>query len=399
MKVIQINSVCGEGSTGKICMGISSIMNSQGIENYILYSLKNTNYSNAIKCSEFMPKIQSLFSRVIGNYGFNSKRTTRNLIKQLELIKPDVVHLHNLHSHNCNLSTLLKYLRDRKIPIVWTFHDCWAFTAYCPHYVMAKCDKWQKECYGCTQYKAFSWFIDRSRWLYKKKRDAARGLKLTIVTPSRWLANQVEMSFFREYPVKVIHNGIDLTIFKPTQSDFRRKHNIALDKFLILGVAIQWVPRKGADVFIELAKRLESDKYQIVLVGTDETIEKILPSSVIAIRRTESQKELAEIYTVADLFVNPTREEVFGLVNVEANACGTPVLTFNTGGSPECINELSGSVVGCEDVDSMEAEIRRIYSTRPYSSENCINRASVFSEISKYKEYIELYKRILKSEC
>lgn len=392
MKVVQINTVCGFGSTGKICVGISKVLCANGIENYILYASGDSDYPNGIKCAEPLPKLQALRSRILGNYGFNSRRSTERLIEELERIKPDVVHLHNLHGHNCNLDMLMGYFREKRTKLVWTFHDCWAFTAYCPHFVMAKCDKWKTGCHHCVQHRTFSWFTDRSAWLYEKKRKAFSGLDLTITTPSQWLADLVKESFLKDYPVVVVNNGINLDIFKPTPSNFRKKYDISEDKFILLGVAIQWVPRKGADVFIRLAQRLDPERFQIVMVGTDDEIDKKLPPNVISIHRTANQTELAEIYTAADLFVNPTREEVFGLVNVEALACGTPVVTFRTGGSPECIDNHTGLVVDCDDNESMYQEILRNEAERTLYEQNCVKRAEAFEEKRQYKEYLRLYR-------
>lgn len=391
MKVVQINAVCGYGSTGKICVGISRVLCEQGIENYILYCSGSSDYPLGIKCSGPLPKLQALRSRILGNYGFNSRRTTRMLIRELERIGPDVVHLHNLHGHNCDLEMLMEYFREKKTKLVWTFHDCWAFTAYCPHFVMAGCEKWRTGCHRCSQRRTFSWFFDRSRWLYEKKKQAFSGLDLTIVTPSRWLAGLVKESFLKDYLVVVVNNGIDLDVFKPTPSDFRAKHGIREDQFLLLGVAIGWHPRKGADVFVRLAKRLAPERFRIVMVGTDDETDKQLPDNIISIHRTANQAELAEIYTAADLFVNPTREEVFGLVNVESLACGTPVLTYRTGGSPECIDDKCGSVVDCDDEEALYREIIRICGKTPFTLSSCLNRAGQFDEDAKYCEYMQLY--------
>lgn len=391
MKVVQINSVSGYGSTGKICVGISKVLNNHGIENYILYSEGKSDYPQSIKCRDFFPKLQAIKSRIKGNYGFNSNKTTKKLILELDRIKPDIVHLHNLHSHNCNLEILMDYLRNKRIKVIWTFHDCWAFTAYCPHFVMANCDQWKTGCNRCVQYKSFSWFKDRSKWLYEKKKQAFSNLDLTIVTPSQWLADLVKQSFLQNYPVKVINNGIDLSLFKPTESHFRIKNGINDDQFLILGVAIQWEKRKGVDVFIRLAERLDNRKFRIVLVGTDDTIDKQLPEIVISIHRTSNQQELAEIYTAADLLVNPTREDNFPTVNLEANACGTPVLTFRTGGSPECINEKSGMVVDCDDFDSIYNKIIEIEHDKPFMVKECVDHATNFDMNNKFKEYMKLY--------
>ena len=396
MKVVQINTVCGFGSTGKICVGISKVLCNQNIENYILYCSGNSDYPYGIKCTERFPKLQALRSRILGNYGFNSRRTTKRLIEELEKVSPDIVHLHNLHGHNCNLEMLMDYFRSKRIKLVWTFHDCWAFTAYCPYFDMAQCDKWKTGCHHCVQSRTFSWFADRSTWLYERKKTAFSGLDLTIVTPSQWLANLVKESFLKDYPVVVINNGIDLDVFHPRASDFRARHGIPEDKFILLGVAIQWAPRKGADVFMRLAGRLDPDKFQIVLVGTDDKIDRRLPPNVISIHRTANQVELAEIYSAVDLFVNPTREENYPTVNMESIACGNPVLTFRTGGSPEILNESTGMVVDCDDEQALFQSILDIERDKTFSRTDCKSPALDFDENRKFREYKTLYERIIR---
>lgn len=391
MKVVQINSTCGSGSTGKICVAVSELLTARGIENYILYSTGKSDYPLGIRyMSKLEIKSQALKSRVTGNYGFQSKSATKRLLAELDRISPDILHLHNLHSHNVHLEMLFSYIKEKKIKVFWTFHDCWAFTGYCPYYDMAKCDKWETRCGDCAQRKRYSWFFDRSEELFEKKMRIFAGLDMTIITPSRWLADQVERSFLNDYPVKVISNGIDLSIFYSRKTDFRTKYGVE-NKYILLGVAFGWGKRKGLDVFIRLAERLDPEKFQIVLVGTDDKVDKLLPENVISIHRTENQSQLAEIYSAADLFVNPTREEVLGMVNIEANACGTPVLTFRTGGSPECIDESSGRVVDCDDEEALFQEILRIAAETPFSSKACRERALSFSEEEKYQEYIRLY--------
>jgi len=215
------------------------------------------------------------------------------------------------------------------------------------------------------------------------------------VTPSQWLADLVKESFLQQYPVLVVNNGIALDVFKPIPSDFRSRYGIPEDKFVLLGVAIQWVPRKGADVFIRLAERLDPNKFQIVMVGTDDTIDKQLPDNVISIHRTANQKELAEIYSAADLFVNPTREDTYPTVNMESLACGTPVLTFRTGGSPEILDERTGMVVACDDEETLYDSILRIEFQRSFAVKDCVTRAKQFDEEEKYQQYKALYEEML----
>ena len=392
MKIVQINTTCGTGSTGKICIAVSRLLSERGIENYILYTQGKSDYPLGIKfAGAGYKKIQALKSRILGNGGFNSHLATVKLIRELDRIGPDMVHIHNIHGHDCDLGMLFRYFRERKTKLFWTFHDCWAFTANCPYFSFVGCDQWKTECKDCPQIRKTSWFFDRSSTLYRRKKELFSGLDLTVITPSQWLADLVKESFLKEYPVKVIRNGIDLNVFKPTPSDFRQKHGIGESKCILLGVAFSWGVRKGLDVLVELAQRLDSQKYQIVLVGTDEAVDKQLPKSVISIHRTQNQNELAEIYTAADLFVNPTREEVLGLVNLEAIACGTPVITFRSGGSPECIDETCGVVVESGDVASMEREIIRICETARFSGEDCLNFAKRFEQRTCFNGYISSY--------
>lgn len=230
--------------------------------------------------------------------------------------------------------------------------------------------------------------------MYDKKKSWFTGVSnMILVANSYWTAEQAKQSFLNEYNVDVIYNGIDLNIFKPTESDFRQKYRCE-NKYIVLGVAFGWGERKGLDVLIELAKRLDGEKYQIVLVGTNDETDRRLPENIISIHRTQNQTELAKIYTVANVFVNPTREEAFGLVNIEALACGTPGVTFKTGGSPECFDKTCGSVVDKDDIGALKSEIIRICETKPYSKADCIYRASHFNKKEKFKEYIRLYEEI-----
>lgn len=393
MKILQINAVSGQGSTGKICESISELLCAEGIDNKILFASHKTHYPYSVKyAGDKYIKVQALKSRILGNYGFNSHLATYKLISEIKKFSPDIVHLHNLHGHNVNLPILFNFLKKNNLKMIWTFHDCWAFTAYCSHFTLVKCEQWKKRCKHCPQLKGVSWFFDKSTHIYNKKEELFSGLNLTIVTPSEWLARLVKQSFLKDYPVKVINNGIDLNVFKPTESDFRKKYNISDSKYILLGVAFGWGKRKGLDVFIDLQKRLDNAKYQIVLVGTDDNVDKQLPSGIISIHRTQNQTELAEIYTVADLFVNPTREENYPTVNMESIACGTPVITFRTGGSPEILIEKTGMVVDCDDIDGLQHGIEKICEQNLFSTADCIEQAKQFDMNKRFKEYVDLYK-------
>lgn len=392
MKIVQINATCGAGSTGKICSAIAALLDQNNVENYIFYASGKSSDPHGKKfLSKWCIKLQALCSRILGNYGFNTRFSTKKLLKELDMLSPDIVHLHNLHGHNVNLTLLFRYFKKHpKIKIIWTFHDCWAFTGYCAYFTWSKCDKWINGCHKCPQRRTYSWFFDRSRTLYNRKKELFSGLDMTVVTPSEWLAGLVKKSFLKEYPVKVINNGIDLSVFQPRKSNFRKNHNISENAYIILGVAFDWERRKGLDVFVKLANKLPSD-YQIVLVGTNEDVERSLPSNVIPIRRTKNQTELAEIYSTANLLVNPTREENYPTVNMESIACGTPVLTFRTGGSPEIIDERCGCVVDCDDIKALEACIADIRANKRFEAIGCLERSASFDAKDKFAEYIRLY--------
>lgn len=403
MRIVQINMM-HSGSTGKIMFGLAETARNAEHQVYTFSPRyyqrgRNPHFPDIEGHEYFGSPLENMLhlraAQITGLQGYFSWFGTKELLSKVSAIRPDVIHLHNLHNRTINLPMLVAYIKKRKIPTLWTLHDCWAFTGQCPHFTMAKCDKWKSGCGGCSQIRSYpDAFVDRTRFMWKKKRSWFTGVPdMTLVTPSQWLADLVKQSFLREYSVKVIPNGIDLSIFKPRVSDFRKRYRIPDGKNILLGVAFGWGERKGLDVFLELAKRLDGAKYQIVLVGTDDSVDKQLPESIISIHRTENQQQLAEIYTAADLFVNPTREENYPTVNMESIACGTPVLTFRTGGSPEIVSPDTGSVVDCDDVDSLEKEIVRICQTKPYTEEQCLNRAAEFDQFRRFKEYIRLYER------
>lgn len=396
MKTVLINS-CNFGSTGNIMLEIAETAENGGYTAAVCYPQSRDNSrkqkeKDFIIGTRFSRNIHLMLAEITGLNGCFSYFSTMKLLKKLDKLKPDIIHLHNLHNCYINLSLLFKYIKKHNIKTVWTLHDCWAFTGHCPHFDMIGCDKWKTGCYSCPQYKEYpKSLFDNSKIMYRLKRKWFSGVKnMTIVTPSEWLASLVKESYLKYYPVKVINNGIDLNVFKPTESDFRKKYALE-NKYIVLGVAFGWGRRKGLDVFVELARRLDKEKYKVVLVGTDDNVDKLLPENIISIHRTQNQTELAEIYTAADVFANPTREENYPTVNMESVACGTPVVTFNTGGSPEMLDETCGAAVAKDDNDAMYNEIIRICEAKPYSLEACIKKAKGFDKNEKFGEYIRLY--------
>ncbi len=341
MKVLMINSVCGIRSTGRICTDIADVLISQGHECKIAYGretvpdkYKDISYRIG---SDIGVKLHGLKARLFDGSGFGSYFATKKFIKWIKEYNPDVIHLHNIHGYYIHVGLLFDYLKTCGKKIIWTLHDCWAFTGHCAYFDFVNCDKWKTECRNCIQKNSYpASYISKALRNFRKKSRAFQGVpNLILVTPSEWLKNIVRQSFLKEYETIVINNGIDLTVFKPTESDFKEKYGLT-DKKIILGVASVWEKRKGFDDFLELAKQID-DGYRIVLVGVNDEQLKILPSNIIGIKRTNSATELAEIYTAADVLFNPTYEDNYPTVNLEAQACGTPVITYPTGGSVESV--------------------------------------------------------------
>lgn len=396
MKVLQINSVCGVGSTGRIAANLYKILENQGHECKIAYGRGSApDDINSIKIGSNLDTYYHIFkTRVFDKHGFESVNATKKFIEEVKEYDPDIIHLHNIHGYYINIEILFNYLKEANKPVVWTLHDCWAFTGHCSYFDYVGCNKWKKGCHNCEQKGEYpsSKILDKSKWNYEKKKELFTSVKnMTIVTPSKWLADLVKESFLGKYRVEVINNGIDLDIFKPTQSNFRKKYNLE-DKFIILGVASDWTNRKGLNYFIELSKVLE-DKYKIVIIGVDNKKKDKLPSNIISINRTNNAKELAEIYTSADVFINPTLEDNFPTTNIEALACGTPVITFNTGGSVESVDKNTGKVVEKYDVNGLVKAIKTLKVDRL----ECLNKAKLFfNKNKKFEEYVSLYGGVIR---
>ena len=388
MKVLQINSVAGIRSTGRICTDIADVLKKRGDECIIAYGREDVpekyrDISFRIG-NDSDVKLHALSSRVFDTSGFHSKSPTAKLIKYIDEYTPDVIHLHNIHGYYINIELLFDYLKRKNTPVIWTLHDCWAFTGHCSHYSAVGCNKWLTGCESCPQKGEYpkSILFDRSKKNYAKKKEIFCGVpNLTMVTPSKWLADEVKKSFLGEYRVEVINNGIDLDVFKPTQSDFRAKHGLE-DKKIVLGVATAWGERKGLYDFNKLSEILDN-RYQIVLVGLTENQIKEVSSKIISINRTNSAVELAEIYTAADVFVNLTYEDTYPTVNLEAQACGTPVVTYRTGGSTESVP--AENVVEQGDIKAISEIISKNLNFEPQS----------YSKAHMVEKYVSLIHEML----
>lgn len=402
MRIVQINGGA-KGSTGKIMMGIAEVARAQGHEVMCASPITTTNRDAGEDCGYYRigtfnsRRVNVALARITGFNGCFAWLETYKLLKKIDEFKPDIIHLHNLHDSYINLSMLFSYIKKHNVPTVWTLHDCWAFTGQCPYFTIVKCDKWKAGCHNCPQYKEYpASLYDNTKKMWQLKKKWFTGVKnMTIVTPSEWLAGLARESYLKQYPIEVINNGIDLNVFKPTHSNFREQYGIPGDKYIVLGVSFAWGYRKGLDCFVEMAEKL-GEQYQIVLVGTDDEIDKNLPHNIISIHRTQNQKELAEIYSAAEVFVMPTREENYPTVNMEAIACGTPVVTFDTGGSPEMLDDKTGIVVDANDIEATKKAIKDICEKKRCNDEEYIVAYSKNFDMKKrFAEYIELYANVL----
>lgn len=382
----MINSVCSIRSTGRICTDIANKLEQEGHECKIAYGRENVlseyeKYAHRIT-SPLEVKIDGVKSRLFDNAGLNSKRATKKFIKWVEKYDPDLIHLHNLHGYYINIEVLFEYIKRKNKPVIWTMHDCWAFTGHCSHFARINCDKWLSGCHHCPKKKGYpsSVFLDNSKRNYHKKKAVFAGVEnMTIVTPSKWLASLVEQSFFKGTKIQVINNGINTDIFKPTQGNFREKYGLQ-NKKILLGVASAWSESKGLYDFVKLSEKLD-DNYKIVLVGLTESQCAELPPQILAITRTTNINELAEIYSTADLFINPTYGDTYPTVNLEAQACGTPVVTYKTGGSVESVP--SENVVDTGDIEGLMSIV---------ANENLSIKEGDFSLKQMVNQYINLYK-------
>lgn len=400
--VLQINVVSNWGSTGRIAEEIGQAIMSNGGISFIAYS-RGSNFSTS-KLVHIGNKIDMylhvLETRLFDRNGLASKIGTANLIKQIEKIKPDIVHLHNIHGYYLNYLLLFRYLAESQIPLVWTLHDCWTFTGHCAYFTFAKCEKWKNGCSNCPQTDKYpsSWFNDRSQKNYVDKMHSFLSMKnITLVPVSYWLSGLLEDSFLREYPKQVIHNGINIETFNMQNSSFEMHEKLCIEKhFVVLGVASIWEDRKGLNDFLQL-RNILSDDYLIILIGLNSKQIANLPKGIVGIARTNSIQELANFYSLADVYVNPTWEDNFPTTNLEALACGTPVVTYNTGGSIEAIDSNTGFIIEPGDVTGLANVIKVIKEKGKVSySVACRSRAvALFDKNHCYEEYIKLYNKIL----
>lgn len=352
MRVLFINEVSGHTSTGKICAEQAKRMIEDGHQVAIAYGrdsyVPEEYKSISVRIgTDWNVRLHVLYTRITDKHGLGSRRATAKFLKWADEYNPDVVWLHNLHGYYINYEMLFRWIKSRpQMKVKWTLHDCWAFTGHCVHFTAVGCYKWQHHCKKCPQRNTYpaSCFRDSSFLNYEKKKNSFTGIPdMTIYTPSEWLKRLVERSFLSEYPIIVDNNKVNGEVFKPTDNNFKEKYNI-VGKYMILGVANVWSENKGLKDFIKLDSMM-TDDCKIVLVGLSEKQLKKLPKSIIGITKTNDQRELAGIYTAADVFINASLEETFGMTGLEAHMCGTKTICYKGTACEEIALKYGGQVV------------------------------------------------------
>lgn len=406
-KVLLVNVSANSGSTGRIAEEIGQTAISRGYDSYFGYGrLGRESKSTLIKIgNDWDIRWHGLESLLWDNHGFGSRMATNKFISEIERIKPDVINLHNVHGYYLNVEILFEYLAKTDIPVVWTLHDCWPFTGHCSYFDRYNCEKWKTGCHHCPNSKGYpkSLFLDRSKANYARKKELFNKSKnITFVAVCQWMANNVKDSFLGRYPVETIYNGVDIETFRPRfkglngSNSMKAKLGINENVKVVLGVASTWDRRKGLDDFVKL-RTMMNDKYAIILVGLNDKQIAALPDGVIGIKRTESVDQLAELYSLADVFVNPTYVDNFPTTNIEALACGTPVVTYRTGGSPEAIDEFTGMAIGQGNVEQLRAAVEHFAMNKSRYSMACRERAvKYFNKQDRFNDYVELFDNLIK---
>lgn len=404
--LLQINVVANSGSTGKIAEDIGRLVMSKGWRSVIAYGRwANPSQNELIRIgSDFGNKEHAIESRLFDNHGLASRSTTKNFIRQVDAINPDVIHLHNIHGYYINYPQLFQYLTEHNIPVVWTLHDCWPFTGHCVYFDVVNCGRWKTECHPpCPAKRDYpaSILADGARRNWNLKRQSFTSVRnMTMVPVSEWLSDLLENSFLGNYPVEVIHNGINIDVFHPVERSEDLLERYAIQhKHIILGVSNMWEERKGLKDFIKL-RGLLSDDWIIVLVGVNEKQRSNLPDGIVGISRTENQQELVGLYSSADIFLNLTYEDNYPTTNLEAMACGTPVITYETGGSPEAVTPETGWVVEQGNITEVASIINDLSSVSvekvSLRRKICRMHAEQFFDKEKcFEQYLALYERIL----
>lgn len=403
MVLLQINVDANNGSNGSIARDIGTIALEKGWDSYIAYGRKHIPCdSTLIRVGNGLDiKIHGLLTRLFDLHGLGSRITTKLFLKKIDKTRPDIVHLHNIHGYYINYQLLFKYLIKNNIPVVWTFHDCWPFTGHCGHFESYGCSRWKSKCHKCPAVHDYptSWFFDRSKQAFKlKNRLFTSPQTMHIVTVSKWLKGLAEESFFSKYPIHVVYDGIDTESFKPRNSNLRQVYGLE-NKFILLSAAANWSNAKGWNDYLKLSNMLPNDCV-IMLVGVTDKQRETLPSNIIGVPRQESKEKLAEFYSMADVLLNLSYQETFGMTTAEAMACGTPGISYDRTASPELISPDTGIIVEAGNMEQIINAITTIQKNgKSFYSRACRQRVMENFDFKKVnQQYFEIYKKILSSK-
>lgn len=404
-KLLQIDSCLNMCSTGRITESIGALAISQGWDVYIVHGARYTNppscmhsIQSVTKCGEYFHFAEGLF---LDNHGLASRAATKRIVSFIKDLNPDIIQIHCIHGYYMNYRLLFEYLKTTNIPIVWTFHDCWAFTGHCAHFVSAKCDKWENEgCHNCPLIGDYpKSFTDSSARNYSLKRQLfTSNNNLHIVTVSKWLESVTRKSFFRDNNIRTIYNGIDTKVFHPVDSTLLRERLGLQGKHILLAAATSWTEQKGFKDYLRLSELLPDD-VSLLLIGLNDKQIHTLPSNLIGIKRTDSANELAEYYSMADIVLNLSYAETFGLTTVEGMACGTPGVVYDITASPELLTKEVGMVVEKGEVnDVLKAVLTILENGKEKYTQACRERAlALYDQEKRHAEYLDLYKSLIKA--
>jgi putative colanic acid biosynthesis glycosyltransferase len=404
--LFQINIEVNSGSTGRIAEQIGLVAMKSGFDSYITFARGyNQSQSKVIKIgNKFSILFHLLKTRLLGEHLNGSRHATLKLIQQLKTINPDIIHLHQMHGYYLNVPLLFEFLREFNKPVVWTLHDCWAFTGHCSYFTLVGCDKWKTECNKCPQSKKYpkSLYFDKSKSEFYQKDKLFNAIKnLTFVGVSDWVANLAKFSFLSKNKITTIANCIDLNLFNPKENALNviTKYGLDKNKKFLIASGTTWIKSKGLEDYILLSEMLPFD-YQLILVGINESISKSISSKIKCIKRTESQLELAELYSAADILLCLSYQESFGLTPIEAMACGTPSIVYNNTALNEIVTDKTGIKVETGDLNAVIEAIKHISKNgKQFYSQNCIQRANDMYDMNKnYLNYVDLYHELLKSK-
>lgn len=396
MKILLVHRDIGTGSVGRMVEELYFGIKRHGSDCKVAYGYVNKSQIPSEDlvsiCDKKTMKQHAIYSMLTDRSGFYGKKKTEKLINLIENYKPDIIHIHGLYGYWINIATLYGYLKKLNVCVINTLHSCWDFTGHCCYFTKVNCMKWKKYCYKCPEKKKYptSLFVDNSFNNYERKKQLMCSIKnMYFVAPCEWMANCVKQSFLKNYDVQVINNGIDLSAFTVNCGDVS-KYGIDINKKVILGVASNWEERKGLDDFLEMAD-IVSNEYQLVIVGLNVKQKDVLPKNVIGICRTEKKKDLAAIYSAATVFFNPTYEDNYPTVNLEAIACDTPVVTYRTGGSPEIVEQMSaGGIIKEKDYKRL-LQFTDYYANNPFTLSQ--RNRLYLSKDRMIKEYMDFYKK------